>query len=141
VKKLRPLLTAVADSAATWEPVASSTVPGRTLASRACSSSGEIPAVAATRRASYSPGCPSSRSASACGNATMLAPPKLSFVPNPMVPLRTTSCLPLASRTVMRSPTWNPALRAVPMSRATCPWPTGALPSRTVMGDVAALAS
>ena len=95
-------------SACCWAlsaPVSASTSAGSTCATLLRSWSGSTSFVAASRTLNSSPGSANSSSARPCSKAVMLAPPRLSFSPNPNTPESTKTSWPSGSSTGTRSPT------------------------------------
>ncbi len=100
-----PLISS-ACSCALSTPVSAWASAGSTAATRSRRVSASMPSRPATRMEKSRPSGANRRSASACANALMLAPPTLSLVPNPNTPDRVKSRLPCASRIGTESPTW-----------------------------------
>ena len=132
--KPSPSLTWLAASSAACVAVTASTPCGRTDCTRVRRTEAETPSSATTSMVSNWPSAPSTRCAVAVSNATSVAPPRLSALPNPSRPVIVNCSGGPWNRIVMRSPTWRSALLAVETSTPTSPACCGGFPSRSDSG-------
>ncbi len=125
-------LTSSAVSWATSSPVTTSVCGGRISSIDCWTAATSAPSATEMSIASTFPSAPKCTSAVSRSSATSCAPPKLSALPSPTVPVIVPWNVPTSVRYETVSPTAKPSVSAVALSMASSSGPLGARPSLTV---------